>query len=158
MGNKEIIEKKYIEAVRGIKKEWYDKADSKLYNYIINLPILLQITYLIVILDNQIFNGGIHQYFVNGYGQFAEKTIEALFKIGAKKKAYIIQKALLLVNSEQYSIEIFREKLLKFEIDNLFKNDNLFEPLDDLDSKYENIIDEDIETLLSEYIIKNGES
>ncbi|MBK7884944.1 MAG: DUF4375 domain-containing protein [Chitinophagaceae bacterium] len=114
MSNKEIIEKKYIEAVRGIKKEWYDKADSKLYNYIINLPILLQITYLIVILDNQIFNGGIHQYFVNGYGQFAEETIEALFKIGAKKKAYIIQKALLLVNSEQYSIEIFREKFIKF--------------------------------------------
>src|SRR5687767_15531135 len=140
MSNEEIIEIKYKEAVKEIKEDWFITANSqwsKWYDYIIELPTDLQITYLIVIFDNQVSNGGFHQYFANGYGQFARETINALIEIGALKKAQLLKEALRDVNSEEISYSIFRERLLKKEIDELFISDDLFEPLNNLDTQYD---------------------
>jgi hypothetical protein len=152
MTNQEIIEKKYLEAVKGIKEEWFTEVTAEWYNYIIELPEDLLTTYLVIVLHNQVFNGGFHQYFVNGYGQFASETIEALERIGASKKAGYLKNAFEIVNSENDIDVVFREKLLSREIKELFIEDDLFDPLDELDTQYYNEEKESIEDLLANYL------
>ncbi len=152
MSYTELIEEKYAESVKGIKEEWFNEPNTKWYEYIIGLPIQLQICYLIVVFHNQIFNGGFHQYFVNGYGQFAKETINALKSIGALKKAELLEDALEIVNSENYSEGTFRMKLLEKQIPQLFFKDDLFEPLDNMDNIYYTDVNEDIDQLLGSYL------
>jgi hypothetical protein len=157
MTDLEIIDKKYAEAVSGIKHEWLVTTTSEWYQYVANLPESLRITYLIVIFHNQVFNGGFHQYFANGYGQFAIETIDALIKIGAPEKAEILRVALKTVNVTNDSDAIFRERLLKNDIEALFANDTLFNPLNELDNQYYDNESEDEEQLLGNYL-RQGEN
>lgn len=152
MSNSEIIEKEYAEAVKGIKDEWFTAVNEKWYNYIIGLPIHLQITYLTSVFHNQICNGGFHQYFVNGYGQFSKETINALTTIGASNKTELLKEALLKVNAENNTDSVFRKRLLGKDIKALFVNDDLFEPLDKLDTQYYANEKEDVEQLLGDYL------
>lgn len=154
MVNSEIIEKKYAESVKGLKNEWFENASSKWYDYILDLPMQCQITYLIVVLHNQVINGGFHQYFSNGYGQFAKETIKALQEIGAIKKSALLETAFKKVNTENYNTEVFRKKLLKKEIKSLFVEDDLVDILDKLDEEYYSN-EEDVEKLLSEYLLES---
>ncbi len=152
MRNLELIEKSYLEAVKGVQEEWFLYSNSNWYDYVMNLPIHLRVTYLVVILHNQVFNGGFHQYFVNGYGQFANETILVLLDVGASKRANILEVAYKIVNANNLSTEIFREQLLDKKIQSLFATDELYVPLDKLDNEYYNLVEEDIETLLSNYL------
>lgn len=152
MSNIKLIEEKYADAVKGIKEEWFNEPNTNWYEYIIGLPIQLQFCYLIVVFHNQIFNGGFHQYFVNGYGQFAKETIEALKTIGALKKADLLEEALSIVNSDDDPDYTFRKKLLEKQIPQLFSTDVLFETLDNLDNIYYSDENEDIEQLLCSYL------
>lgn len=152
MTNEEIIKRRYAEAVKGIKVEWFTTANSQWYDYIINLAEELKITYLIVVFHNQIFNGGFHQYFVNGYGQFAKETIESLIKIRALKKAILLKEAFKKVNVENSTDFFFREKILNKDIKELFIGDDLFGPLSKLDSQYYAQENEDISELLGSYL------
>ncbi|THF53147.1 DUF4375 domain-containing protein [Flavobacterium supellecticarium] len=147
-----LIEERYAEAVKGIKEEWFNTQSTKWYEYIIGLSDDLKICYSTVVFHNQIFNGGFHQYFVNGYGQFAQITINSLRTIGAIKKATLLEKAIGIVNYNHYSDEVFRRKLLNNQIPKLFDGDDLFEPLDELDVIYYNSENEDIERLLGIYL------
>lgn len=153
MKNTELIEKIYTEAVKGIREDWLNESDERWYDHIIGLPIQLQICYLVVVLHNQVLNGGFHQYFVNGYGQFAKETINALKTIGASKKAELLDEALKFVNSDNYLDEVFRKKLLKKQIPQLFSKDDLFEHLDGLDDIYYADQNEDLEQLLGSYLV-----
>ena len=152
MNNFKLIEKLYSEVIEGINPTWYLTDDSKWYDHIISLPSNLQITYLIVILHNQVFNGGVHQYFVNGYGQFAKETIKALNTIGATKKSLLLEKALALVNASNDPDELFRKLLKSKQIKSLFKTDELFKLLNKLDIDFYNIEDEEMEELLANYL------
>ena len=107
---------------------------------------------MIVVFHNQIYNGGFHQFFVNGYGQFAKETINILITIGALNKAKLLKEALNFVNAENNTDAVFRKKLLEKEIKSLFIDDNLFEPLDKLDAQYYAIEKEDLEQLLCDYL------
>lgn len=152
MKNSELIEKTYSEAVQGLKEDWFSNSNTFWYDYVVNLPVHLKVTYLIVISHNQIFNGGFHQYFVNGYGQFAIETINALLDIGAFKRSKFLEAAYKIINSNNLSVEIFRKELLNKEIRPLFETDELYTQLDGLDNKYYNIDDEVIEELLGNYL------
>ena len=153
MNDQTIIERKYAEAVKGIKEEWFITADSRWYDHVIELPGDLQNTYLIVVMYNQVFNGGFQQYFVNGYGQFAKETIRALIKINALGRAELLAKALEIVNKENDPDNVFRERLLKKDIRQLFVDDDLAEPLDQLDAQcYDYEEKENITQLLSAYL------
>ena len=150
-----IINKKYAEAVKGIKEEWLKTTDSRWYDYVVGLPADLQVTYLVVVVHNQVFNGGVHQYFLNGYGQFAKETISALTKISALKRAELLVKALKIVNRENDPDHVFREKLLKKDLRSLFIDDDLFEPLNQFDVQYyahDDRGEEDIVQLLTNYL------
>jgi len=156
MSNSEIIEKKYTEAVQGIKEEWFLNSDSSWYDYIVELPRDLKVTYLVTILHNEVFNGGFHQYFVNGYGQFAAQTIPVLIEIGALRKAELLKKALSLVNRDNATDIIFRKRLLNRSIRTLFDDDTLFDPLDQLDKEYYQCEEvEEVEVQLGRYLLNN---
>ena len=44
-------------------------------------------------LEREINNGGFHQFYWNSSGNYANETVDALVKIGAKKTAEIVKKA-----------------------------------------------------------------
>lgn len=155
MNNPQIIQQYFEKATLGIKNEWLisDHANDSWYEYIVNLDLKPKVAYMLLIFHNQVYNGGFHQYFVNGYGQFAKETVECLNKIGAIKKAQLLQQALDIVNYEKNSDIMFRKKLLKKSIKALFIEDVLFESLDKLDFEYYSLDEvEDIESLLGNYL------
>lgn len=151
----ELIEKNYIKAVSGLKEVWLlPPKSNKWYEYITSLPVNEQLTYMIIVLNNQVFNGGFHQYFTNGYGQFALKTVNHLKLIGANEKADILLKAYTIVNYKNVNEQEFRIALLNKLIEKLFISDDLFSPLDKIDDEYDNS-NENIEQLLNEYLKSN---
>ncbi|GAB3933651.1 DMP19 family protein [Mucilaginibacter myungsuensis] len=152
MESSELVENIYSRAVEGIQKNWFLNRNTDWYDYVVSLPIELKITYLVIVVHNQVVNGGFHQYFVNGYGQFAKETIIALLDIGASKRAKLLEKSFEMVNNDNISIEVFRERLLDKDIESFFISDELYEPLDELDTQYYNIIDEEIDVLLGNYL------
>lgn len=154
MTNQELIEKIYLESTKGIQKEWFVSELPHWYSYIINLPKHLQVTYLTVILENQVINGGFHQYFVNAYGQFAKETVDALIEIGAFEKSNLLDKARNIVQGG-LNDEEFRKGLINKTLGKLFIDDDLFDPLEDLDNIYYDLEDEDISDLLGKYLKSN---
>lgn len=155
---KNISDKTYSDAVKGIKEEWFYSDVPHWYSYVVNLPKHLQVTYLTVILENQVLNGGFHQYFVNSYGQFAKETIDALIEIGAFKKSNLLEKALHIVQDKDMSDENFRKELVNKTLKKLFIDDDLFDPLEELDDIYYSLEDEDISVLLGEYLNKQSKN
>jgi hypothetical protein len=151
--NVEIVELNYKEAVKGINHEMLEKVTSEWYDYVMGLPENYKITYLAVILNNQIYNGGFQQYFYNGYGQFASETINVLNRIGAPKKAGLLKQAIDAVNVNQYPDDLFREKILKRELENLWdeKEDDIIDKLDDLYYEADNA-DEETIALLTNFL------
>ncbi|WP_430906561.1 DMP19 family protein [Maribacter sp. 2-571] len=149
-----IVEKAYREAVEGIKEEWLDSLNPRWYEYIMGLPIKSKVTYMVVVLHDQVINGGFHQYFCNaGYGQFALKTISCLEEINALNKAKLLRQAYDTVNSSKISDELFIADLINQRINNLFDGDDLYEPLGVLDEKFYDS-SEEIEPLLIDFLKK----
>jgi hypothetical protein len=130
------VEQLYSLAVQGITE--YTLRDSDIwYSYVINLPIQQQVVYTIAILDQQVLNGGFHQYFFNSYGQFAFLTLENLELIGAKKTRAILAHALTLVNNENDSEEDFRRKVFNRQLPAISNFDEeLMDQLEELDDEY----------------------
>ena len=152
MSDSEIIDFYYTAATIGIKESWFHIIENdNWYNYIINLPDKERVTYLVVILDEEVNNGGFNQYFINGYGQFANPTVNALELIKAEKIAKLLKLAIKKVNTLNYEDVIFRQKLLRGEIDALYEDDYLDDYLDSLDDKYTKYLD-NIGELLSSYL------
>ncbi|WP_299178597.1 DUF4375 domain-containing protein [uncultured Chryseobacterium sp.] len=158
MNNQELIEQTYLEATRGIKEDWFVSEIPHWYSYVVNLPKHLQVTYLTVVLENQVLNGGFHQYFVNSYGQFAKETVDALIEIGAFQKSNLLDKALNIVQDKDMSDENFRKGLVNKTLKKLFIDDDLFDPLEELDDIYYDLEDEDISFLLGDYLNKQSKN
>ncbi|MGD1318739.1 DMP19 family protein [Chryseobacterium sp. 2R14A] len=154
MNNQELIEQTYLEAAKEIKEDWFFSDMPYWYSYVINLPKHLQITYLTVVMENQVLNGGFHQYFANSYGQFSKETIDALIEIGAFKKSNLLDKALKIVQDKNMTDQEFRKMLMNKTLKKLFIEDDLFEPLEELDDMYYDIDDEDITDLLGKFLNK----
>lgn len=152
MSDSDLIDFFYISAVKNIKDEWFESLSSKWYEYIINLPEKEQVAYTVVVLNQQVNNGGLNQYFVNGYGQFAKETIKYLNLINATKTAEILTNALSRVQNGLKD-DVFRKKLLDGKIDSLYDDENLDDYLASLDDKYYENID-DIGSLLANYLRK----
>jgi hypothetical protein len=144
--NFEIVRINYEKATSGINQEMLEKVNSEWYDYVMALPENYKITYLAVILNDQVYNGGFHQYFYNGYGQFASETIDVLQKIGAPKKAGLLKQAIDAVNVNQYPDDLFREKILKRELENLWDEEGM-DVLDKLDNLYDDADNADEETI-----------
>jgi len=151
MKNQEITDRYYKEAVKGLNEViLHDK--NLWYSHVTYLPIHLQVVYTIIVFHQQVFNGGLHQYFFNSYGQFAYLTVNNLRLVKAFKAANILEKALNQVNIEQYSISEFREKVFNRKLSPIVNfNEELSDFLDVLDDDYDSL-DENLEQLLVDYL------
>ena len=146
-----MIEKIYSIAVSNFNNKWYNKTGEEWYNCVVNLPLKQKVVYLVVVLHNQVVNGGFHQYYVNRYGQFCEDTVSCLNLIGANKKAKVLKKSIEVVNYEKLSMKDFRKAIMSKSLKKLIVEDDLFEPLEKLDLEYYNSKD-DIVYLLDKFL------
>jgi hypothetical protein len=149
----ERLEKYYGEAIRNMYLyDWrMEGNDGKWYQYVMNLEPHLRITYLVIVCNDQVLNGGFIQYFGNGYGLFAVETIDALKTIGAIDHGDLLQKALNIVNAERWEMSLFRRKIFNKEIRELFKHSDISRSLDILDTEYYLIEREQVVLLLISY-------
>lgn len=151
MRNEEITDKYYKEAVTELNETILNDKDLW-YSYVINLRLHLQIVYTIVVFHQQVFNGGLHQYFFNSYGQFAYLTVEHLKLIKAFKTSNILERAIGQINIEELSVNEFRAKVFSRELDRIVDFDEeLRDFLELLDKEYDNL-SEDLEQLLVDYL------
>ncbi len=109
MNKEELIEQYYKAAVNGINEKMLTSENDDWYNYVVNLPIKEKYTYIIIIMNEEVLNGGFDQYFTNTYGRFAYETVPALKEIGASKRADIVKRAFEMVNRLNDSQEVFRK-------------------------------------------------
>ena len=147
-----IIEKEYYDSVKGLTQEVLDSS-SVWYNYVLNLPKAQQVVYAVILFHTQVENGGFHQYFFNSYGQFAYLTLKNLKLIGSNKRAELLDEALKHVNHENLNEAVYRELIFSRKLSRIVNFDKeLFKYLNNLDSRYSNIEDEDVYELLEKYL------
>ena len=72
---------------------------------------MLTTPYCVWLFDAQVCNGGLHQYFWNGYGQFAYETVAYLGLLGDTERARILRQALTVLELEEPEPAILREKV-----------------------------------------------
>lgn len=157
MTSKQIVTTFYQKAVEGLKDEWLITTTTQWYDYIISLPEKEKFTYMIMIMHEQVHNGGFDQYFVNAYGRFAFETIPALEQIGASKRAALLDEALKTVNDKNYSPESFREVVVAKKLSSLFNSDIVSAKLDALDDEYYDLEEEeDVFELLAAFLTKDS--
>ncbi len=113
-----------------------------------NINETLKTFLYIDILEEEVNNGGFDQYFFNSSGEYAHETLKAYEKIGAKKTADIIYRAIKLFPTLPIpkDLQIRREILLEKET-----NTDLWNELDDEFYKYEDSIGE----MIIEFLKKN---
>ena len=153
MPDEDVINLYYEKAVSGFKKSWFNFShNEKWYKYITELPEKENTAYLVCLLDDQVYNGGFNQYFINGYGQFIKESIVAFKRIKAFKMVELIEKAFLAVNFNNDDYKLFRKKIIEGKIDELYNDTNsLNDYLEKLDDEYWEY-PENIGNLLSEYL------
>ena len=151
----DTINKYYKQSVVGIRAETLTDCD-RWYNCIQEKPEHLQAVYTYVILYRQVYNGGFHQYFANGYGLFVELTIHYLKQMGAAKCSAIVQEAMEAINTDGYSPEELQERIFSNIMPAIRDFDEtLCYKLEVLDNRYYNLEKdgEDIEALMAGYLV-----
>lgn len=153
MTNEEIISKKFDESVVGIDEALL-KNENAYYNYVVNMPQHLQVVYTVTVFHNQVYNGGLHQYFFNRYGMFGYVVIDHLKLIKCYSRASILEKAIKEINKEDWSETEFRKRVFSRTIKRITDFDeDLFDFLNTLDNEYYELEDEeDLEVYLGEYL------
>jgi hypothetical protein len=148
-----IIEQYYKSAVSEIDETLLGSFHSW-YSYVLRLPKREQIVYTVEVLNQQVSNGGFHQYFANQYGQFAYLTIENLRIIGANDFAELVLSATSILNDDNLDEESFGAKVYRHELDKIESYDKeLCDYLDSLDSKYYELDIELLTEKLTEYLL-----
>lgn len=151
MNQEELIDKKFNESVQGIDDKTLLNQEGW-YTYVLNLPIHLRVVYTIAILHQQVFNGGFHQYFLNGYGLFGYLTLDSLKVINAHFTMNLLNKVLGEVNIDSFNAEEFRSKIFNKEFDKIVNfDDELSDFLEKCDDEYYEM-EEDLTQLLGQYL------
>lgn len=151
MSIKNAIDVNYRAAVEGLTEQILINGDAW-HEHIVGLPICNQVTYTVVVLHQQVINGGFHQYFFNAYGQFAYLTVKHLRLINAMQTACLLEKVVDQINIEKWNINEFRRKVFQREISRLNDfEENLTYLLETFDNEYDSL-DEDLEELLGKYL------
>lgn len=152
MNKEELVVDYYKTAVKDMKESFFVSENDDWYNFVMSLPQKERLTYIIIVTNQEVFNGGFDQYFVNTYGRFAYETVMALVDIGAPKRARIVDAALRKVNHQALAPEEFRRALVTRQIPALFQTHELIEILSPLDDEYCEMEDEDIVEKLGSFL------
>jgi len=134
----EIIEKYYVQAVLPLGADESIILDfDKWTKFFSGLPIKQQVVYSVSILDWQVNNGGLHQYFFNPYGIFSYATIPHLKRIGRLDFAELLNRAINIVNPYEEPEGIFLRELFNRQVELISDfDDSTGEMLDKLDDHY----------------------
>jgi hypothetical protein len=152
MNNEELISRVFKRSVENLNEEWLEPANGQFwYNHIIRLPSELRITYILSTLSNQVLNGGLNQYFINGYGQFAYEAILAAKELGIKEVVSILNRALNKLNPDLESEQLFRSKILTGKVEALYSDESLSSYLEGLDVEFHESL-EKLEYSLVDYL------
>jgi hypothetical protein len=149
--NEDKVDRIYRAAVAGLEHVLLNDMPSW-YSYIASLPTVQQMVYAVSTLDQQVINGGFHQYFLNSYGQFCYLARAGLLRINAQKSALTIDRAINAVNHEHLPEQDFIVKVAKGELSRINEfDDELFDVLNKLDNEYYDS-GEDLKALLNNYL------
>ncbi len=135
-----------VEAYQSIIEEFNYRGWFKHFE---DLTIEVRVFFYVLFADNEISNGGFAAYFYNGYGQYAQDSVNALVAIGAPKKAALLARIMAAFPDGKYpkTSEEYDDLLEAREDDLDFLNE-------DLEQDYYHS-GENIDTLMVEYINKN---
>lgn len=152
----ELIEFVYCElAGQIIRENVPDFSNIKNWRKVVSeMTIPIATTYRLGILNSQVMNGGLIQYFDNGYGIFALETLEDLQRVGANLTHKVLSDCLEIINPKNYTGERFVNfiRYREYQIDELNYQDNL----DKLDEQYYSLSEiEDLEILVALYLRQN---
>jgi Domain of unknown function (DUF4375) len=110
-----------------------------------SLPHALRIVYTTMSLDNQVNNGGFHQYFWNPGGIFAEKAVEDFRALGDSRRAQIVERAMhILLEEKEMQLAARKKNSLKSfseaaKVSKLEEVTNEYYEIDDDDPLYERL-------------------
>ncbi|MGM9510148.1 DMP19 family protein [Larkinella sp. GY13] len=150
-----LVESAYQKAVLGIDQNLLIATYPVWYNYVMNLPVPQRLTYEIITFHNQVFNGGLHQYFFNSYGQFAFETINCLQVIKAFPQAEILSRAIERLRLEESNNNQLISKIANRELSCIVDfEDETFEYLNRLDTEYY-ACEKNLEQLLDSFSARN---
>lgn len=143
----EVAGQKIRDNVRDLSdiKKWRDTVDS--------MPIPVRLVYYIGIFNRQVMNGGLIQYFDNGYGVFAYQTLEYLQMAKAISTYNFLNQCLIILNPKEYQGDDFVQYIKDRKYENI---QTLSSQLDKLDNQYLTLNDkEDLESLVAKYLRQN---
>jgi hypothetical protein len=157
LSDEDLIDFIYCEvAGKRIQDKVTDFTDYTKWREVVNeMETSAATVYRIGIFNMQIFNGGLIQYFDNGYGIFAYETLADFKRIGANLSYQILESCLKLVNPNNYS----NEKFIKLAVEREYEDyENLISyKLNELDNEYYELDkNEDLGKLLANYIRKQA--
>lgn len=136
LSDEDLIDFVYCElAGTKIQENISDFTDLKKWREVVyEMDEPVATVYRIGILNLELMNGGLIQYFDNSYGIFAYETLEDFKRIGANYSYKILETCLKHVNPKNYSLNRFIELVAEREYD---KYDNSFAiKLNELDDEY----------------------
>lgn len=107
----DLLTATYDRAVAGLTESLLVAPYPGWYAHINRLPLPERLTYCVLVFEAQVGNGGLHQYFWNGYGQFAYETVGYLALLGAAAQAGILRQALALLEAEEPVPDRLRDNL-----------------------------------------------
>ena len=114
----------------------------------------VRLVYRIGILNLQVMNGGLIQYFDNGYGIFAYDTLQDLNRIEATLTQDILNEAVTKINHQELKDVDYYKFILNQEYHS--KYDEIGDYLDRLDNRYYELEDqEDLAKMIGKYLRTN---
>jgi len=156
LSDRDLIDFVYSEiAGQKIRDKITDFSDSKYWQQIVskmNKPVSL--VYRMGIFNRQVMNGGLIQYFDNGYAIFAFETINDCRIINAKLTQAILERCLKIINPNNYLGDRFVRYVSDREYDNDYEN--IENKLNTLDKEYYDLGKaENLEALVGAYLRQN---
>ncbi|WP_258101490.1 DMP19 family protein [Marinoscillum pacificum] len=150
ISNSELIDRIYDSAGDHLRNTVTDWSNYMLWRSAVKeLNNVQQTVYLIGVLNQQVMNGGLCQYFDNSYGIFGYETLKSLREVGANQFTQILEQALKIVNPQNLSELEFS----RFIAENVIDDEDMEDKLDELDDQYYELEgDEDLEVLLATWI------
>lgn len=151
--NTQFVELTYglaVEKLTATIEDWNDTSSVIAGLNALGLP--LSLVFRVVILDSQVVNGGIIQYFDNGYGIHAYETLNDLKLINANKRHDLLKQCLEAINPDNLQGKVYCSYIESREYD-MLDTDKLEGLLDRLDDMYYSLEDEEnIDSLTAHYL------
>ncbi len=150
MKNKQIVDIYYNESIKDLKRSTQRNKDAW-YDAVLQLPIHLQVVYTTITVHQQIYKSGFRDYFYSIYAQFALMTLDNFLLIDAIKSFRILGEAIHEFENQRSEENTWA---ISDSSDRRAIKTLAVDVFDELDTEYY-ALDEDIESLLVNYLNKN---